>query len=50
MVMSERFFEDPILNSPYERPIRHWELDKDGIPLRQQSCRVIRTAHQGAHP
>jgi type III restriction enzyme len=24
--MSERFFEDPILNSPYERPSRHWEL------------------------
>lgn len=33
--MSERFFEDPILNSPYERPIRHWELDKDGIPTQQ---------------
>lgn len=29
--MSERFFEDPILNSPYERPSRHWELVK-GIP------------------
>ena len=24
--MSERFFNDPILNSPYERPSRHWEL------------------------
>ena len=33
--MSERFFEDPILNSPYERPVRHWELDKDGIPTQQ---------------
>ena len=33
--MSERFFEDPILNSPYERPGRHWELDKDGIPTQQ---------------
>ena len=33
--MSERFFEDPILNSPYERPDRHWELDKDGIPTQQ---------------
>jgi type III restriction enzyme len=30
--MSERFFNDPILNSPYERPSRHWELDKEGIP------------------
>lgn len=30
--MSERFFEHPILNSPYEYPGRHWELDKDGQP------------------
>jgi len=29
--MSERFFNDPILNSPYERPSRHWEL-VNGIP------------------
>jgi type III restriction enzyme len=33
--MSERFFEDPILNSPYERPTRHWELDADGIPTQE---------------
>jgi type III restriction enzyme len=33
--VSERFFEDPILNSPYECPTRHWELDKDGIPTQQ---------------
>ena len=26
------FFEHPILNSPYEEPQRHWELDKDGQP------------------
>jgi len=26
------FFERPILNSPYEYPNRHWELDKDGQP------------------
>jgi type III restriction enzyme len=32
--MSERFFEDPILNSPYERPSRHWEL-VNGIPTQQ---------------
>jgi capsid protein len=31
--MSERFFEDPILNSPYECPSRHWELDADGDPI-----------------
>lgn len=29
--MSEQFFERPILNSPYEYPGRHWELD-DGQP------------------
>lgn len=33
--MSERFFEDPILNSPYERPTRHWELDEEGIPTQR---------------
>ena len=26
------FFEQPILNSPYERPDRHWELDAAGQP------------------
>ncbi len=25
--MDNRFFEKPILNSPYEYPARHWELD-----------------------
>ncbi len=30
--MSERFFERPILNSPYEPPKQHWELDSDGQP------------------
>ena len=24
-----KFYEQPILNSPYERPARHWELDKN---------------------
>ena len=28
----DRFFERPILNSPYVRPERHWELDEDGQP------------------
>ena len=28
------FFEQPILNSPYEHPRRHWELD-DGRPTHQ---------------
>ena len=30
--MSDRFFEQPILNSPYEYPRRHWELDEHGQP------------------
>ncbi|WP_043113661.1 BPTD_3080 family restriction endonuclease [Solimonas soli] len=30
--MSEQFFERPILNSPYEYPSRHWELDATGQP------------------
>ena len=30
--MSNLFFEKPILNSPYEYPLRHWELDEHGQP------------------
>ena len=30
--MDRRFFEHPILNSPYEYPGRHWELDASGQP------------------
>ncbi|HYI12070.1 MAG TPA: hypothetical protein VEK57_23660 [Thermoanaerobaculia bacterium] len=30
--MSESFFEKPILNSPYDYPARHWELDETGQP------------------
>lgn len=33
--MSEAFFEKPILNSPYERPSRHWELAEDGQPTQR---------------
>ena len=29
------FFERPILNSPYEYPNRHWELDKTGQPTQK---------------
>jgi type III restriction enzyme len=29
------FFEGPILNSPYEHPRQHWELDDQGQPTRQ---------------
>ncbi|NQW48277.1 MAG: DEAD/DEAH box helicase family protein [Planctomycetes bacterium] len=30
-----RFFEQPILNSPYEYPTQHWELDKTGQPTHE---------------
>jgi type III restriction enzyme len=30
--MSNQFFEQPILNSPYDYPNRHWELDAEGQP------------------
>ncbi|HCK82702.1 MAG TPA: restriction endonuclease [Candidatus Competibacteraceae bacterium] len=33
--MSNSFFDGPILNSPYERPTRHWELDDAGQPTEQ---------------
>jgi type III restriction enzyme len=33
--MDNRFFEQPVLNSPYEHPIRHWELDASGQPTQQ---------------
>src|SRR5947209_18523935 len=29
------FFEKPILNSPYEIPTRHWELDEKGQPTQK---------------
>ncbi|HWO94708.1 MAG TPA: DEAD/DEAH box helicase family protein [Dehalococcoidia bacterium] len=33
--MSDLFFEQPILNSPYEYPRRHWELDANGQPTQK---------------
>jgi Type III restriction enzyme, res subunit. len=33
--MTDLFFKQPILNSPYEYPSRHWELDKDGQPTQK---------------
>jgi type III restriction enzyme len=30
--MTDQFFDQPILNSPYAYPARHWELDADGQP------------------
>lgn len=33
--MSNPFFDHPILNSPYEYPARHWELDDAGQPTQK---------------
>ena len=33
--LANQFFEKPILNSPYEYPAQHWELDEDGQPTNQ---------------
>ena len=33
--MENPFFEHRILNSPYEYPVRHWELDAQGQPTQQ---------------
>ena len=33
--MTNEFFSRPILNSPYEYPSRHWELDPTGQPTGQ---------------
>ena len=33
--MTDPFFERPILNSPYEIPARHWELDATGQPTQK---------------
>ncbi len=33
--MSEDFFRQPILNSPYGYPSRHWELDSAGQPTQK---------------
>jgi len=41
--MTNAFFDQPILNSPYEYPGRHWELDDSGQPT-QQVIEYRRTA------
>ena len=33
--MDNRFFEHPVLNSPYEEPKLHWELDAEGQPTQK---------------
>lgn len=33
--MNNQFFEEPILNTPYGFPARHWELDEQGQPTQR---------------
>jgi adenine-specific DNA-methyltransferase len=33
--MTNLFFQKPILNSPYQYPERHWELDASGQPTQR---------------
>jgi len=33
--MQDQFFTHPIINSPYEYPVRHWELDAAGQPTQK---------------
>ena len=39
--MNKQFFEQPILNSPYDYPNRNWELDVTGQPTQKiiEGCR-----------
>jgi hypothetical protein len=54
---ADRFFRSPIINSPYEMPIRHWELDAQMVVLSQpyhaplrdvNDLPVLQTAERGA--
>ncbi len=33
--MDNQFFEKPVLNTPYDYPLRHWELDDLGQPTQK---------------
>lgn len=35
LFMPNLFFERPIINSPYNYPTKHWELDKEGQPTQK---------------
>ncbi len=45
--MSNPFFDRPILNSPYEYPRRHWELDEAGQPT--QKILELRRSARASH-
>ena len=42
--MTDRFFERPVLNAPYDYPSRHWELDESGQPTDQIAARRRRVS------
>ena len=48
--MDPSFFEQPILNSPYEYPSRHWELDESGQPTNKIEPRRREVAFISAIP
>ncbi len=33
--MSDLFYERPVINSPYQYPSRHWELNDEGLPTQR---------------
>ena len=43
--MSDAFFKKPIINSPYEYPNQHWELDEQGQP----TTRIIETRRRAEY-
>ena len=50
--MDNPFFDHPILNSPYEYPKRHWELDDQGQPTQQiiEHRRRASSSHRFLNP
>jgi type III restriction enzyme len=42
--MTNPFFDQPILNSPYAYPAKHWELDDEGQPAQ----RIIESRRRAA--
>ena len=47
--MDSQFFEKPILNSPYDYPARHWELDKTGQPTQRVQASRLRMVLRGGY-
>jgi type III restriction enzyme len=48
--MPDRVIENPIINSPYREPTRHFVFDEDGITneiahVRRRSAYLVRSPH-----